>query len=428
MQGEQASCPPQHPDIPKLLSLVTRRGPRDAQQRFPGLAKRAGRLGAFAAAPLLVAAACHKSDEAKDHPPPPPPPSLAPSAGSDVCADGGGTDTDAVSALFVPRTAGGFCLDPQGEPKTYGDKGKFSMDDVCTTAFDGECEVYKRFDLDRVVVLRYVDGTGAPNSVEVNLSRFKTVDGAYAMFTKRVVADGDPARATVKPLQAGGVGASSSSNAYVWRGQYLVELTFVTEDAKMTPAAMARANDQSTGAIARDVGGRLPGATELPGPAALLPVAARIPLGISYVPKDALGLRAIGPVAIGYYQDGAKRWRAVAMSRDVDGAKEVFRAFKLRPGSAGVKGLGDEGVQMIVQEAPERAKAEYVVARRGTLVAGIGDEESVLDPTTPAEKLAPLRLARDEKMAKLAAWLSSPAAALVAPSQSLGGDAAIGRH
>jgi hypothetical protein len=76
------------------------------------------------------------------------------------------------------------------------------MDEVCTTAFDGECEVYKRFGLDRVVVLRYVDGSGAPNSVEVNLSRFKTVDGAYAMFTKRVVADGDPARASVRPLVA----------------------------------------------------------------------------------------------------------------------------------------------------------------------------------------------------------------------------------
>jgi len=236
--------------------------------------------------------------------------------GATFCAEGGGVDPDALSAPFVPRSAGGFCLDPQGEPKTYGEKGKFSMDDVCTTAFDGECEVYKRFDLDRVVVLRYVDGSGAPNSVEVNLSRFKTADGAYAMFTKRVVADGDPAKATVKPLDAGGAGATSSSNAYVWRGQYLVELTFVTEDAKMTPAAMARANEQSTGAIARDIGGRLSGAPEPPGPASALPTAERLPLGISYLPKDALGLKQIGPVAIGFYKDGEKRWRAIAMSRD----------------------------------------------------------------------------------------------------------------
>src|ERR1700674_3742332 len=109
--------------------------------------------------------------------------------------------------------AGGYCIDSQSEPKTYGDKGKLTMDEVCTTAFDGECEVYKRFGLDRVVVLRYVDGSGAPNSVEVNVSRFTTVDGAYAMFSKRVVADGDPSRASVHPLDAGGAGAMSSSNA-----------------------------------------------------------------------------------------------------------------------------------------------------------------------------------------------------------------------
>lgn len=346
----------------------------------------------------------------------------AAAGGSTVCADGGGTNPDAISAPFVPRSAGGFCLDPQGEPKTYGDKGKFSMDEVCTTAFDGECEVYKRFDLDRVVVLRYVDGSGAPNSVEVNLSRFKSADGAYAMFTKRVVADGDPAKATVKPLDAGGAGATSSSNAYVWRGQYLVELTFVTEDAKMTPAAMARANEQSTGAIAHDIGGRLSGAEEPPGPASALPTAERLPLGISYLPKDALSLKQIGPVAIGFYREGEKRWRAIAMSRDgrqwnersernapadVDRAKEVFRAFKLKPGSTPMKGLGDEAVQLVVQEGPERAKADYVVARRGGLVMGIGDEELVLDPTTPADKQAPLRLTREEKVAKLAAWITA---------------------
>ena len=150
------------------------------------------------------------------------------------------------------------------------------MDEVCTTAFDGECEVYKRFGLDRVVVLRYVDGKGAPNSVEVNLSRFTTADGAYAMFTKRVVADGDPARATVKPAAAGAAGATSSSNAYVWRGPYLVELTFVTEDTKMTPAQMAQ-NEQATGAIAKDIGGKLPGPTDLLPAAAALPAAQRSP-------------------------------------------------------------------------------------------------------------------------------------------------------
>jgi hypothetical protein len=323
-----------------------------------------------------------------------------------VCAQGGGQDTDSISAPFVPRTAGGYCIDPQSEPKTYGDKGKLSMDEVCTTAFDGECEVYKRFGLDRVVVLRYVDGSGAPNSVEVNLSRFKTDDGAYAMFTKRVVADGDPARATVKPLAAGTAGATSSSNAYVWRGPYLAELTFVTEDTKMTPQQMAAANERATGAIAKDIGSKLPGPTDLLPSAAALPAASRIQLGIAYHPKDALGLTGIGPVAVGYYKEGDKRWRSIAMVRaDADAAKETFRAFKLRPGALPVKGLGDEAVQVVLQEAPDRAKAEYVVVRKGNAVEGIGDEELVLDPATPSEKLAPLKLTKDEKIAKLGAWV-----------------------
>lgn len=325
-----------------------------------------------------------------------------------MCAGGGAQDTDTISAPLVPRAVGGYCLDPQTEPKTYGDHGKLSMDEVCTTAFDGECEVYKRFGLDRVVVLRYVDGTGAPNSVEVNLSRFATVDGAYAMFTKRVVADGDPVRASVRSLEAGAAGAMSSSNAYVWRGSYLVELTFVTEDTKMTPEGIARANEQSTGALARDIGGRLPGPTMPPSAAATLPNASRIALGVAYYPKDALGFSDIGPVAVGYYKEGEKRWRDVAIVRDdAAHAKEVFRAFKLRPGALPLKGVGDEAVQIAVQEGPDRPRAEYLAARKGALVLAVGDEELVLDTSVPKDQLAALRLTRDEKNQKLAAWLST---------------------
>ena len=365
------------------------------------------------------AVGCDKADDAKnDRQPPPglgPPTSSAASstsAGSsapaaNACAGGGGQDTDAISAPMIPRAVGSYCLDPQGEPRTYGAQGKLSMDEVCTTAFDGECEVYKRFGLDRVVVLRYVDGSGAPNSVEVNLSRFATSDGAYAMFTKRVVAEGDPVAATVKPAAFGAVGATSSSNAYVWRGSYLVELTFVTEDTKMTPEQMASQNEKATGAIAREIGDKLPGPTDLPPAAAALPATARLPLGIAYHPKETLGVAGVGPAAVGYYKDGDKRWRDVAVVRaDPEGAKEVFRALKLKPGSLPLKNLGDEAVQIVVQEAPDRAKAEYVVARRGALVAAIGDEELVLDPGTPSEKLAPLKLTRDEKLTRLAAWLA----------------------
>ena len=354
-----------------------------------------------------AALACSKSDEARNDRPPPPP-MMASAARADLCAGGGGQDSDPISAPFVPRAVGAYCLDPHGEPKTYGDQGKLSMDDVCTTAFDGECEVYKRFGLDRVVVLRYLDGSGAPNSVEVNLSRFKTTDGAYAMFTKRVVADGDPERASVRPLEAGAAGATGSSNAYAWRGPYLVELTFVSEDPRMTPEAMARANEQSSARIAKQIGDKLPGDLALPPSAAQLPTASRIVLGIAHYPKDALTLSAIGPLAVGYYKEGDKRWRDVAIVRgNVDSAKEVFRAFRLKAGSLPVAALGEEAVRVTVQEAPDRAKAEYVVARKGALVAAVGDEELVLDPSAPKDTLASLKLTADEKVQKLAKWLAA---------------------
>ena len=131
---------------------------------------------------------------------------------------------------------------------------------------------------------------------------------------------------------------------------------------------MAQANEQATGAIARDIGGKLPGATDLPpagGGAARR--AARIPLGIAYYPKDALGLTGVGPVAVGYYKDGDKRWRDVAIVRaDADAREGGLPRVQAQAGRLPVKGLGDEAVQVIVQEAPDRAKAEYIVARKGT--------------------------------------------------------------
>ena len=70
-----------------------------------------------------------------------------------------------------------------------------------------------------------------------------------------------------------------------------------------------------------------------------------------------------------------------------------------------MKGVGDEAVQVVIQEASDRAKAEYVVARKGTMVAAVGDEELVLDPSMPSDKQAPLKLTHDEKIPRLAAWL-----------------------
>jgi hypothetical protein len=233
-----------------------------------------------------LSASCKDDKPRSDTPPPPPPPAAA-SAKAGACSSGGGELTDSVSAPFFAKTAGGYCVDPQGEIKTYGEKGKLSMDEVCTTAFDGECEVYKRFGLKRVVSLHYVDGSGKGGTVEVNLSQFGDVAGAYGMYTLRVVA-GDPAEpSTPKPLAAGAAGAIGTGRAYVWRGQHLAELQYVNENE--SPEQLAKSSEAILSTIGKEIGQRLPGATTLPAAAQILPTEKRVPNGIVFHPKDVFG-------------------------------------------------------------------------------------------------------------------------------------------
>ena len=81
----------------------------------------------FVASVLLLSAACAscKDDKPRSDTPPPPPPE-APVAKAGACSAGGGELSDAISAPFFAKTAGGYCVDPQGEIKTYGEKGKLS--------------------------------------------------------------------------------------------------------------------------------------------------------------------------------------------------------------------------------------------------------------------------------------------------------------
>lgn len=366
---------------------------------------------------LVGLGACDKKDEPRSAPPPPPP---TPSASTkvDACQGGGGQVKDTVSGGWFPRAAAGFCIDPQGAEKTYGEGGKYSMDEVCTTAFDGECEVYKRFGLHRVVSLRYIDGSGKPSSVEVILSTFADAAGAYAMFTKRVVAEGDPLGASVKPLAAGTEGAIGRSNAYVWKGPYLAEITFVTEDAKATPDQIAKMSQDASGAIAKELGSKLPGdAAKLPA-ASALPSANLIPLGVLMIPKDPFGITGAGPAALGYYKDGEKRWRILSVVRpDADQAKDTFKAIRSRPGAAAIKDLGDEAVTVSVAdgEGKDAPKLELLFARKGSTILAVSDEPHVLKGVA-ADKQAALRLTKDDARALLRTVLAAAAPPAPAPS------------
>src|SRR4051812_14016826 len=229
---------------------------------------------------------CKDSSSAQQGSPPPPPAESAGKPGA--CAGGGGQVTDPASATFFPRAAAGYCLDPNGETRVFGEGGKLSMDAICTEAFDGECEVYKGFGLKRVVQLRYVDGAGSPGSVEIYLSQFGSTEGAYSMFTKRVIADSDPAEAAPKKLEAGGAGALGTGRAYIWKGPYLAEIQYANEQE--TPSQMKESSARILVPIGTGIGQKLPGTGALPPAASKLPPDKMVPMGILYSPKDVLGV------------------------------------------------------------------------------------------------------------------------------------------
>src|SRR6185312_11902450 len=147
-----------------------------------------GHLLSLSILAFAALSACSKAEEARREPPPRPPSAAKPAA----CAAGGGKIADAASAPFFPAVNGAFCLDPNGGDKAFGEGAPLPIDHICDL-FDGECEIYKGCGVKRVVEARYVDGKGSSATIDVHLSKFATVEGAYAMFTRRVVGDGDPA-------------------------------------------------------------------------------------------------------------------------------------------------------------------------------------------------------------------------------------------
>jgi hypothetical protein len=318
----------------------------------------------------------------KDEPPPtrePPPPAAAPA----TCSGARKVADESNVALF-PTTAGDYCLDPNGSDKGYGEGAKLPLEAICDL-FDGECEIYKGFDVRRVVEARYVDGKGSGRTLDVKLSKYASAENAYAMFTKRTVGEGDPAHDDApRPIEGGGAAALGWGNAYLWRATHLAEITFNDVSTASDKEIKARA-DQLLPALVKDFGEKLGGEPTLPPSAAHLPTEKRLPLGIRLVTDKLLGVDGSGSGAFGYYRDGALRWRVLSSVKgDKDQARDTLKSFAALAGAATEKGIGDAAVRLMVKDGA--AQVEWLVAAIGARVVGVGDEPRVLRAgMSPAE-------------------------------------------
>lgn len=358
-----------------------------------------GRLGVLA---LLAVIGCKRSDDDAGAAPPP-----AASVKPGACASGGGTPGDPPTASLFARTIGDYCVDPNGDTRAYGEGAKGTLDDVCIEQLDGECEVYKRYGLRRTVTLRYVDGKGSPGVVAVLLSQFKTGEGAFGFFTKRVVADGDPAKTTLSPLEAGAAAALGSGIAYVVRGEHLLELSYTNESEP--PDRMRESGKRILPEIARSIGDRLPGkVAQLPA-VQCLPFDKRVPLGITYAMSDVLGVTGLGSGAVGYYRDGARRYRMACLAGvDADAAEDLAASLKKATKASSFKHVVNDGTGAIEISGlsfslhhEDSPRTEWVARRQGRSVVAVGDEELVLGTDAPKDATNATKLTNEEKITLL---------------------------
>ncbi len=330
-----------------------------------GLERRSGAraTACLATCVLGLAPSCRKHEPTGSEPAA----SATPRAG--VCAEGGGR-ARYDETLFVRSTAG-FCIDPYGDTRAYGATAPAPLEDVCSQLLGEDCEPFQSYGLERVTTLRYVDDQGTSASVNAALLRFSKRSGAYGAFTRRVLGDRDPAELAMRPLDAGAAAAMASGVAYVWRGNYVLELAYSSE--RETPAEARASSDRVLPALARALGEQLPGEKSPLEEVALLPREHLLPLGVSYVWDKLLGVSSTGPGAVGHYSDGKKRWRVVmALRDDEQGAKDLRETFA-RAGMARVL-KKQEAVEVRFPPANAAPAQLWVFVRRGPLLLGLGDE------------------------------------------------------
>lgn len=370
------------------------------------------RIGVLLVAGML--AGCDKSSGiAPDGPgprgaAPPPPAESAQKAGA--CNGGGGEVKDAIAAPLIPRTVGGFCVNPDGTAQIYGEKASKPINGICEL-FDGGCEQYLKLSLKRLVRVDYVDGAGGGATVTADVQQYASPEHALALFTARVTSGDDPARADMaKAVAWGPLAAMGTGTVYMWRGAYVVELSYVSPAESGDQAKLKASSDKILPLIGKAILEKLPGTSNLPASLRRLPVADQIPLGMSFAMDGALGADGTGQNATKYYAEGGKRWRMLGIVKDdAEQAKDVLKTFLKKKGATEEKGLGDGAVRLMVQDGEGSPKSEWIVARKGAVLMGVGDEPYALKPGASAPEHDKVCLPKDDKLKKLRAALDAPA-------------------
>jgi hypothetical protein len=301
-------------------------------------------------------------------------------------------------ARGVPLEAAGFCLDPNAPPRAFGASAGASLAHGCERLLGPDCRTEDGTVPELLVGLRYVRPGTESASAEGVLASFADERRAYAHFTHTLLGADDPVDQPRRELDGGRL-ALGADDLIAWRGRSVLWLGYA--DAALSSARLEEVSALVLPELGRALLGPRGAAEELPAAVQHLPAAGRVPLGVRLSLDDALGVLGLGSGAEGFYRDGKRRWRALAIVRpDAESAEDVLDTLKRQPEARVIQTTPLDVLEFSERRAPGEPPVTWVLARRAEVVYGVGDEAMAL-AATPFGERALVQLNVQEKLSKL---------------------------
>lgn len=316
---------------------------------------------------------------------------------ADVCGQPGG---EPPASEGLPPRAAEFCLDPYALLHSYDMSERQQSEAACERVLGAGCAPGAAPHVPlRVQAGRYLDAA-ALGSADVIASHFEDAALAFAVFTERLLGDRDPAELGVQAFEAPGVAVLDETFASAWRGNQVLWLRYASTE--VPPDAELSRAQRALPALARALLTNIPAEPGFPAAVERLPERQRLPLGVRLPDSVELGVPGLGRSALGYYRDGAKRWRVLASVRpDADSAKDVLSTLRKHPSARKIKGAPLDAIELTVRRAPSEPEIQWVIGQRLEMIYGIGDEPRALPEHMSARAETSVKLSRHEKLVAL---------------------------
>lgn len=321
---------------------------------------------------------------------------------------------DVPELALVPAELAGFCIDHNVELRAVEKQAPrpgfprvttSELDEACQRRLGTLCPSYLEDGLERLVAFRYSGGVGDAGALDVLLSRFASNEGSFASFSDQVLGDADSSTLKVDALEPAGTAVRLGSVALGWRGPYLVRLGY-TNSAEPSAERARTADTLFRGVlaqVARALNERDPGLSTLPRALQSLPVTGRVPFAVRYQTGPVLGVAGVRGGAQGHYRDGKRRWRVLVVARpDPESAEDVIAAFERHRDGYALKYGPLPALRFNERRPAGEANLDWVIARKGSIVFGVGDDPAALSAEGAAAEEMELKLTHWQKLEKLA--------------------------